>query len=267
VNGGIRRRSQSRAARRPDAAGFTLIELLVVIAIIAVLASLLLPALASAKERARRVKCASNLRQFGIITTVYADDHGDRLLESHERGGTDRVPQTILVRRDPDRDFWCLETLRPYLTGVRLDPDDISVGNIWVCPSTRREPLEWTTAIAQLYGHFNADYAYFARVDLWKPHQANRPDDLTADRLDSGRLLMSDLLCYWGGEGRWWYNHGKTPGAYRDYGPPQFDGLNQLWGDASVRWKPRKHIPEDEIRPGNPAAPFVRGHGRDGVFY
>ena len=68
---------------------FTLIELLVVVAVIAILASLLLPAIASAKQRARAIQCLSNLKQVGVGTQMFAHDNENQLqLDALIPGGT-----------------------------------------------------------------------------------------------------------------------------------------------------------------------------------
>lgn len=72
--------------------GFTLIELLVVIAIIAILASMLLPALAGAKEKAQHVKCINNHKQLALAWTMYADDNNSRIPAAGRHSSSSEPP-------------------------------------------------------------------------------------------------------------------------------------------------------------------------------
>jgi prepilin-type N-terminal cleavage/methylation domain-containing protein len=104
----------SPASRHPRT-GFTLIELLVVIAIIAVLTSMLLPALSQARSKALSARCLNNLRQIGVGSALYTMEHGDRLPFSGRP-----FPFMTIV------DIWAL--IHPY------SPTN---GTFFVCPADR----------------------------------------------------------------------------------------------------------------------------------
>lgn len=88
-------------------AGFTLIELLVVIAIIGVIAAFLLPAFGRAREGARRVRCASNLRQIGMAIAMYLDDTGGRFPSLLNTAGTVYWYQLLKPYIDNNEVFRC----------------------------------------------------------------------------------------------------------------------------------------------------------------
>ncbi len=149
---------------KPSGRAFTLIELLVVIAIVAILAAMLLPALARAKDRGQRTACLSNLKQIGLAFAMYLNDHQDRFadrrdLKSSLPGGYH--PWTPWPPSDP-RGGWAVVVLN----------EDGAKDALWSCPTALKSTLGGLVQTLQFAS--TSTNSFGVRYWLWR---FDRPDD------------------------------------------------------------------------------------------
>lgn len=243
------------------------------IAILAILMSLMVPALSGAKERARRAVCASNLRQFGICFSLYRDDCG-ALLETDEFADAYRRPSFIFAFGSSADRFLSAEALLKYLPGgfsiLNEKTREVSIGGVWACPSApKRSQKSYQDEITS-WGGFTSTYSYFARVENWRAGQTTKPDMLTGNELLGDRLLMTDQLFHWWVDDGWVYSHGEKgppPGGSEAHSPLGLAGLNQLYGDGHVTWKTGNAMKKETLSALNQECGFVRAYATDATFF
>ena len=209
--------------------GFTLIELLVVIAIIAILAALLLPALAKAKEQAKVTQCLSNIRQVGTASALYLGDFNDRYPPKTARNGG--VTQLSWVGQAGLLSGYATITaadrwLTPYL--VKDDPN--SKVDVARCPSDKHSPADPPTG-RSCFEDYGASYL----ANLYYAEGTGNPVIYSLNINDATSIKVADIskparfvvFTAWGAYHVGWYSEdiARLPLL-----------ASMMWHQKSYRW-------------------------------
>ncbi len=186
--------------------GFTLIELLTVLTLIAILAALLFPVFAQAREKARQTSCASNLRQLGMAVALYAQDYDDLYPI-----GSDS-PERYIYLWTPEPEQWPLTTTMPLLRQI-LNPY-VHNQAVWRCPSDVGDtfvPLHSATGekvdvplVPTAFARLGTSYVYRLRLGIEGVNYpagciVGDPPD-TRDKGPSGSAVLVDASPEWHGD-------------------------------------------------------------------
>ena len=215
--------------KRKEISGFTLIELLVVIAIIAILAAMLLPALASAKERAKRALCTSNLKQVGIGCTMYANDYSDYYAPAATNSGWGlQNPWQLSAAMAAQATQLGLNTNTITASG------SVSSPTIWSCANRPTLP-----ALNAGGGTWSIGFQYYGGVPTWKGTTSASP--IKSATAKPGWMLAADLVVQlnsaaWSDPAAATYAGTYNLPAHKKGGANMPAGANEVFADGSVQW-------------------------------
>lgn len=226
--------------------GFTLIELLVVIAIIAILAAILFPVFAGAKERGRQASCCANLKQLTGAFFAYADDHqgylpiGSRRTFFHQG----HVPPPV----EWTGTAWTDEVPPPAI--------DVSKGSLWPyvhnkgvyeCPSDKMIPMVWTGIKVYKFGLSYSLNWTLCVMDGTSPAKTVLLEPAVAGRTSKVLMLIHE---YRGDETVSGIDNGLFDWPSNTFAKIHYDGTTCSYADGHVKWVANKQLSREMNPPG-----------------
>lgn len=225
--------------------GFTLIELLVVIAIIAILAAILFPVFARARENARRTSCLSNLKQIGLGMMQYTQDYDERYAPAFSWDQASGKPNALDTDVSHPSGYFTINnasTSGHYKSWMDAVFPYVKSTQIFVCPSDNHAGAP--PAILASYGYSGAFGGYYSDVKLydsattstnyWTPIAAAQ-----IGRVSEIIMIMEDSNSY--------ASLHATPATLSGYAAnpalqyvvaPHLEGGNSVYADGHAKWQP-----------------------------